>query len=216
MTTTILQQVKSILVCTICNNIVDNPRTLPCSHTFCRRCIEQKLSKTNPPLFQCPSCNRFSASFKDIDALPVDPIDTQLIQLYSQSFSLSLSLSLSSICTWTSSSIDSIQQLTPCSNCEKTVDVQWCIRCEAPYCPECFSSVHKPIPLQKHTQIPINQKPTEMVYCDIHKGKENEFWCHTCNKTLCSTCVLSKHRDHQYDSIDEFAMQFKNKVRSHH
>jgi hypothetical protein len=44
--------------------------------------------------------------------------------------------------------------------------------------------------------------------CSKHPEKEAEFYCDPCNQLICSYCLVSEHRDHQYDLVAEaFAKQ---------
>ena len=46
--------------------------------------------------------------------------------------------------------------------------------------------------------------------CSKHPGKEVEFFCETCDKLICSHCLVSNHKFHQYDLVPElFAKQEK-------
>ena len=40
--------------CNICNNRITNPKTLPCEHTFCTKCIDEALRHAP----KCPRCKR--------------------------------------------------------------------------------------------------------------------------------------------------------------
>ncbi|PNI78022.1 TRIM59 isoform 1, partial [Pan troglodytes] len=52
------------LTCPICYSIFEDPRVLPCSHTFCRNCLENILQASGNfyiwrPLripLKCPNC----------------------------------------------------------------------------------------------------------------------------------------------------------------
>ena len=49
--------------CSICQDLYRDPRTLPCAHTFCRRCLTGHVlasgQRRNHPAhaFACPLCN---------------------------------------------------------------------------------------------------------------------------------------------------------------
>ena len=48
-------------------------------------------------------------------------------------------------------------------------------------------------------------------YCSEHAGKELEFYCETCNEIICYKCAVrgGKHRDHDYDPLNEAFDKYK-------
>ncbi|KAJ4873311.1 putative E3 ubiquitin protein ligase DRIPH [Raphanus sativus] len=61
------QDMKACFTCPICNNLYDRATTISeCLHTFCRRCIEDKLVVEN--LKACPVCN------VDLGVAPLDKL----------------------------------------------------------------------------------------------------------------------------------------------
>ncbi|OCT55902.1 tripartite motif-containing protein 59 [Xenopus laevis] len=55
------------LTCSVCYNIFDDPQILPCSHTFCRNCLEKVIRSSGSGLWRisvarlkCPSCRNTS------------------------------------------------------------------------------------------------------------------------------------------------------------
>ncbi|XP_060076200.1 E3 ubiquitin-protein ligase TRIM62-like [Ylistrum balloti] len=62
MATAILKTVEDQIVCTICLEIFEEPKALPCLHTFCKKCIAQhivrKSSQNRRKEFPCPICRR--------------------------------------------------------------------------------------------------------------------------------------------------------------
>ena len=47
-------------------------------------------------------------------------------------------------------------------------------------------------------------------HCSKHEGKEAEFYCGQCDQLICSRCLVSDHRNHQYDLVsDIFSKQEK-------
>ncbi len=53
-------------------------------------------------------------------------------------------------------------------------------------------------------------------FCSEHAGKELEFYCETCNKLICYKCAVKggKHRDHDYDPLDEAFDKYKIEITS--
>ena len=48
--------------------------------------------------------------------------------------------------------------------------------------------------------------------CSLHPGKELELYCEICMELICHNCTVKKHKDHQYDLVDEVFENKKDKL----
>lgn len=58
----VLKAAKEQLICHLCKQILVEPKTLNCMHSFCKKCIQQYMEHTtkgqkSPAGFLCPDCN---------------------------------------------------------------------------------------------------------------------------------------------------------------
>ncbi len=74
---------EHLIKCGLCSKLYDDPRLLPCFHTYCFRCINKKIS-TNKNHFECPSCRETKMTQNDIDSLPSNRMIGDIIELYSK------------------------------------------------------------------------------------------------------------------------------------
>ena len=51
-----------------------------------------------------------------------------------------------------------------------------------------------------------------VLYCSLHKGKELELYCETCEELICHNCTVKKHKDHQYDLVDDTFEKHKAEI----
>lgn len=81
------------LTCPICYSIFEDPRVLPCSHTFCRACLESVIQASSNsyiwrPLripLKCPNCrSTVEISSNGMDSLPVNFALRAIIEKYQQ------------------------------------------------------------------------------------------------------------------------------------
>ncbi|XP_004379204.1 tripartite motif-containing protein 59 [Trichechus manatus latirostris] len=81
------------LTCPICYSIFEDPRVLPCSHTFCRNCLENVLQASGNfyiwrPLripLKCPNCRSIiEIASTGIESLPVNFALKAIIEKYQQ------------------------------------------------------------------------------------------------------------------------------------
>ncbi|XP_017558551.2 tripartite motif-containing 13 isoform X2 [Pygocentrus nattereri] len=62
-----MELLEEDLTCPICCCLFEDPRVLPCSHSFCRRCLEGALDdgggnrRRQPSPFKCPTCRKETA-----------------------------------------------------------------------------------------------------------------------------------------------------------
>ncbi|CAF1604486.1 unnamed protein product [Rotaria sp. Silwood1] len=61
---------ENVIKCAICLDYYGDPRLLPCSHTFCLKCIKQ-TAKNNHGSFPCPFRDGTTIQNTDIDTLPI-------------------------------------------------------------------------------------------------------------------------------------------------
>ena len=50
------QDLKRLLECSICLETFDDPRTLPCLHSFCKKCLENFVDGKRDDELNCPVC----------------------------------------------------------------------------------------------------------------------------------------------------------------
>ena len=83
--------VKSILECAICIEELRDPKTLPCNHSFCKRCLADilkskyvkkdgsLLTPTKATSIPCPTCKAQSQGFRSLDDINTMFIINQLL-----------------------------------------------------------------------------------------------------------------------------------------
>nr|XP_009488108.1 PREDICTED: tripartite motif-containing protein 59 [Pelecanus crispus] len=87
-----MHQLQEELTCSVCYSIFEDPRVLPCSHTFCRNCLEGviQLSSNFPvwtPLrvpLKCPNCRSVVEIAAGVESLPVNFALKAIIEKYHQ------------------------------------------------------------------------------------------------------------------------------------
>ncbi|XP_053566077.1 tripartite motif-containing protein 59 [Bombina bombina] len=85
-----MDNIEEELTCSICYSIFEDPRILPCSHTFCRNCLESVINSSENYLWRpsmlrltCPSCRGIAElSATGIRGLPVNFALKSIIEKY--------------------------------------------------------------------------------------------------------------------------------------
>ncbi|NXF02841.1 TRI59 protein, partial [Smithornis capensis] len=72
-----MDRLEEELTCAVCYSIYEDPRVLPCSHTFCRDCLEELLQQSNSfsirRCLNCPNCRAVvEVPGAGVESLPIN------------------------------------------------------------------------------------------------------------------------------------------------
>ncbi|XP_046546547.1 E3 ubiquitin-protein ligase Midline-1-like [Haliotis rubra] len=179
------------LRCTICTEVLQEPCTLVCYHTFCRKCVVN-YTKTKPEAISaksllCPFCSKMtkvSEPDKPVEEWADDVKPSFVIQGLLDSFG------------------PGSKDMTNCQYCKEigkaTPAVSWCSVCDDAVCEEC-AAMHKRIPATRNHEVIIFTGDTKTlqkrkVMCEEHKNECIEFVCKDCKKLICQKCCIVYHR----------------------
>ena len=207
---TIMATGNDELKCGICLELFQDPRSLPCLHTFCRECIQRSLNETDHSL-KCPLCrSKYELSDEGAGLLPVNQYALQelpLKRLQQQQRE------------------DNGGQQAECKSCgEQAPVVAWCVDCDAMICQQCLSQHQKMASLRKHrvfkskeSELPDvslkgKSKPKLISYCPRHLWIQLKYWCTRCSELVCSECLLFDHKDHQFSLVEEARHSIETKM----
>ncbi|XP_070556893.1 E3 ubiquitin-protein ligase TRIM56-like [Ptychodera flava] len=169
---------EDFLTCPICLEQYQNPKVLPCHHSFCRLCLEKLVSKTGT--LNCPTCQK-----------SVQLLSDGVTGLDNNSF---LNSMLEVVNKRTGEVSD--QSERNCEFCEETEASVFCVDCEQYYCDVCIEKIHKKLKLaSEHKVFTVEEykkgkgkrqiiKVTEN--CKIHPKNEMKYYCYTCKIPICS------------------------------
>ncbi|XP_062373567.1 tripartite motif-containing protein 2 isoform X1 [Sardina pilchardus] len=137
---------KQFLICSICLDRYDNPKVLPCLHTFCERCLQNYIPAHSLTL-SCPVCRQTSIlPEKGVSALQSNFFITNLMDVLQRSPDSSSD---------ESSALDNISavatgQPLSCPNHAGNVMEFYCPPCETAMCEDCTSGEHA-----EHPTVPL-------------------------------------------------------------
>ena len=177
--------VNSLLECSVCLQVFQDPRNLPCGHTFCLRCIQNISNRL------CSLCKReWSLPVNGWQGLPKNFIVENCI-----------------------TSLPSISHCAVAENSSHGAVKFLCIDCWEPLCDKCgqghtqFSRAMKNHTVKAISE--VDQSDLELhnrkkaLVCDQHKDKAIEFYCTNCDKFSCHTCEVLYHKKHDCISIED-------------
>ena len=186
--------------CPVCQDILRDPRYLPCLHSFCLNClINWHRASGGEVNLRCPKCqgrSRVPAS-GDLKDLPT-------------SFFLSGVIDALAI-------KESNNTQVTCGNCDKeTSKTSYCFECCKFYCDECLIGHNIIRSYKDHRVLAVKdfqEKDYEVVvnrpvFCSRkgHEKEELKFFCKICpENSVCQTCVILDHAGHKVTLIHEEA-----------
>ncbi|KAJ8367490.1 hypothetical protein AAFF_G00317410 [Aldrovandia affinis] len=137
---------KQFLICSICLDRYDNPKVLPCLHTFCERCLQNYIPAHSLTL-SCPVCRQTSIlPEKGVSALQNNFFITNLMDVLQRSPGSS---SEDSAVLETGAPCPAGQPLS-CPNHGGNVMEFYCPPCETAMCQECTGGEHA-----EHPTVPL-------------------------------------------------------------
>ncbi|KAM3870162.1 transcription intermediary factor 1-alpha-like [Diretmus argenteus] len=214
-TRTTSSSVDFLDTCPVCrlNFHSREPKLLPCLHSFCKKCLpspSRNLAMAEPPdsrvgsaskplnVIRCPVCRQ--------ECMEVDVMENFFVKDSVEA---------------PSSTVERTVQL--CMTCDdNTAAAGFCVDCVEYLCPTCVEA-HQRVKFTKdHT---IRQKEElsreahgvstqRPVFCDIHKQEPLKLFCETCDLLTCRDCQLLKHKDHNYQFLEDAYNNHKQHMES--
>ena len=183
--------------CPVCQEILSDPRYLPCLHSFCLHClIKWHRASGGQVDLRCPKCQvrcRVPAS-GDLKDLPT-------------SFFLSGFIDALAI-------KESNNTQVTCGNCDKkSSKTSYCFECCKFYCDEWHNiwrgyKDHRVLAVKDFQEKDYEILVKRPVFCSRkgHEKEELKFFCKICSEnSVCQTCVILDHAGHKVTLIQEEA-----------
>ena len=191
--------IKERLVCAICFNIYQLPKTFPCFHSFCAECISKLPPKTclKKVGYECPSCRQFAPKGEVKSNFFVKDL-TNLVH-----------------------NLDEGDKT--CTQCSEQANPPWrCLDCKIYLCENCQSG-HVKIPVCRGHKVQPDREDTrsnpqlildKVVFCTKHPDEIVKFHCKTCESPICIKCKVLKHDSHKAETIEAGVQKIVNKLRT--
>ncbi|XP_027035393.2 E3 ubiquitin/ISG15 ligase TRIM25-like isoform X1 [Tachysurus fulvidraco] len=166
--------------CSVCLELLKDPVTLTCGHSFCMSCITSSWDQ-QVGIYTCPQCRE---NFDTRPSLRRNNMLAGLVEKLKQ-----CGLEHSDHCYAKSGDVE-------CDICTgiKYKAVKSCLVCLASYCADHFRPHKESSALMKHTVTEASAKLHEKI-CPQH-GKPLEIFCRTDQKCICYLCTLDEHSNH--------------------
>ncbi|XP_062416574.1 tripartite motif-containing protein 16-like isoform X2 [Pungitius pungitius] len=180
--------------CPVCLDLLKEPVTVPCGHSYCRRCIEDCWDQEDKKgQCSCPQCrDTFSPR-------PVLKRNTMLAELRGLGAKVELVEKLKRSGPQQPSA--PLARAGPhdvacdfCSGAGPNKATMSCLTCMASYCPAHLEP-HRRVPVLKKHELVSVTIPLQEKMCEKH-NKLVEVYCRTDRKCICYLCVIDEHKGH--------------------
>ena len=197
--------VPSNLKCSICLEFFNDPRLLPCLHTYCLKCLQGLVCDKKSEL-SCPQC-------RAKHEIPKGGVDSYLCDL--------------SILPELETARGQGQKKM-CGFCTTgEVAVGYCNDCGEYLCHYCQDVMHKRGKMFVSHSVSSIEEATSITsssltcffkqisLCSFHPKHELEIFCKTCNTLVCCKCMLeTTHKGHKYDFFEKVQDEILKQIKS--
>ncbi|XP_045192205.1 E3 ubiquitin-protein ligase TRIM71-like [Mercenaria mercenaria] len=205
--------------CPLCRRIYQDPRVLPCLHSFCKRCLERYHQENgSAETLKCPSCHQeASLNSGGIEGIPSSIFISNILDV------------MVSQDDYENGEIENGHQNHWCNSCDEgSRATSVCKNCHEYLCDNCVKA-HQRVRLTKDHYIerfvnpryrPQNITPCmpspiisaaqgdrQQTPCTKHEQEILRLYCDTCLSPICRECTMTEHVGHSFiylqDAIDD-------------
>ena len=200
--------VEEMITCSICIEVIDDPRQLQCLHTYCYECLVQYLSsKDKKDQIKCPECRKVCPLPNGkVEDLPVSFLHNKLKDVKPSS------------CSEVDDDIGCNRVRHTCSapSCSGKPASAFCDVCRY-ICSDCEDDHTQVAVLQGHVILSMEEavenEENELPLCAQHPRELIKIYCEDCQLPVCQLCHTIDHTKHKCIEILNKSIKAKDQLR---
>ena len=199
-----VKKAQNNLSCPVCYQLFNNPKYLPCYHSYCEGCLEKMQVQSK--IF-CPECRKeakvpaggvkeFATNFF-INRLVDDMILKKKV---------------------------TGEEKVNCDECDENDPVvSFCPDCNSFLCHACNDHHRRNKRYRGHGVVPLTElssnkdTPAIQAKAKIPLCKEHDYelkhYCETCDELVCMYCTMKDHNGHDHDTVNKMASKHRSQLK---
>ncbi|XP_065908745.1 tripartite motif-containing protein 2-like [Dysidea avara] len=199
-----VKKAQNNLSCPVCYQLFNNPKYLPCYHSYCEGCLEKMQVQSK---IICPECRKEAK-------VPAGGVKEFATNFFINRLVDDLILKKKV----------AGEEKVNCDSCEENDPVvSFCPDCNSFLCRTCNDFHKRNKQLRSHGVVPLTElrsnkdTPAIQAKVKIPLCKEHDYelkhYCETCDELVCMYCTMKDHNGHGHDTVNKMASKHRSQLK---